>query len=127
MATTNSSIGMVGQSAGVSSVVPVSGANSSSALYGSVVAPQTAQDPGQLKSHIDAALKNSGIKAEIKDVTGGAVVVQLLDAESGKLIIQLPSQTVLDLVSGMEKQISKESQPSGPILPTSGTMINQLA
>lgn len=72
----------------------------------------------QLKAQLDESLKNSGIKAEIENEKAGLVIVRFVQADTGRVILQMPPQGVLDLVAQMEKQ--PESSPlAGNMVDTS--------
>lgn len=78
--------------------------------------PQAAS--AQLQSQLDESLKNSGIKAEIENEKAGLVVVRFVQAGTGRVILQMPPQGVLDLVAQMEHQ--PESSPlAGNMVDTS--------
>lgn len=72
----------------------------------------------QLQSQLDDSLKNSGIKAEIENEKSGLVIVRFVQADTGRVILQMPPQGVLDLIAQMDQQ-PEESPLAGNMVNTS--------
>jgi hypothetical protein len=61
-----------------------------------------------LAQHLEEALKNTGFTAEIVNEGGGLRLFEIVESDTGKVILQLPTKTALAIVASLRK-----SNPSG--------------
>ncbi len=75
----------------------------------------THQSAGTILSrHFDETLKNTGIKAEIQIEKGVGMIVRLVQSDTGKVVVQLPPQGVIELVAEIQQQQDQRMKIAAP-------------
>ncbi len=67
-----------------------------------------------LSRHFDETLKNTGIKAEIQIEKGVGMIVRLVQSDTGKVVVQLPPQGVIELVAEIQQQQDQRMKIAAP-------------
>jgi len=85
---------------------------------------QTAADTAALQKQMNDALKNTDYKAEITSSGGGYTVLKIVQTDTGQVLLQMPTQTALAIVAGLQKSnLDGVAETSIPV----GTMMSELA
>ena len=84
----------------------------------------SAADTAALQKQMNDALKNTDYKAEITSSGGGYTVLKIVQTDTGQVLLQMPTQTALAIVAGLQKSnLDGVAETSIPV----GTMMSELA
>jgi len=75
----------------------------------------TTPNPPQLQEALDTALRNTGFKSEVDTTDPNQVVVRIVDAVTGKTVVQTPSATALAIAQAIRRETNSETA-SGALL-----------